>query len=279
MSNPSSPTGRINQTAYPRPPHANPQRSATARASSPLLSYCLRNTLGVFRDGTFVFFTVALPIMLFILFNAIWGSNELGKVSAGTVFMVNMAAYGGLGAALNAGARIQTERASGWIRQLLIAGLSNRDFLIGKIVTASLVLLPALIGVFIAGAVVGTAPFSVRTWLLALPMLWVTLLPMILLGIVIGLFLRASAVQATTTIVLMLFAVAGGLWMPMEMLPAWLQNVGKALPTFAISEFGRWTFEGGAVPVSAFVILVIWTVVLGLLAMLGFRRMGGRTRG
>lgn len=81
--------------------------SQTTRA----LRYARGATAVTLRDGAFVFFTVALVVM-FLMFNAIYGTSSGGI--AGVTIMTNMAAYGSLGGALNAGATIQIERANGW---------------------------------------------------------------------------------------------------------------------------------------------------------------------
>ena len=118
-------------------PRTVPQALRTAR-------YALATTRTTLRNGMFVFFTVALPVLMFLMFNQIFGQEMSGEAgqTVGTFIMVRMAAYGGLGAAINAGAIIQIERTNGWLRQLMVAGLQPRSFVTGKLVAAMVVVLP-----------------------------------------------------------------------------------------------------------------------------------------
>ena len=49
--------------------------------------------------------------------------------------------------------------------------------------------------------------------------MWLALIPLAILGIVIGLWVKAEAVGGVTTLVLLLLAMLGGLWLPTEMMP------------------------------------------------------------
>jgi ABC-2 type transport system permease protein len=211
----------------------------------------------------FLFFTVAMPVIMFLLFNSLFGAEQFGDTSVGMLIMVRMATYGGLGAAMNAGAVIQTERANGWLRQLMVAGLQPRAFVIGKLVAAQVVVLPALIGVFLAGWLLTDIEMDLASSLAALGVLWIGMLPMVLLGLAVGLALKQSAVGPVVTIGMMLLSIAGGLMFPYEMFPTWLQNVAEVLPSYWIAEFGAWAVTGGDLPVQGLLVLAIWTLVLG----------------
>lgn len=224
--------------------------------------FSIASTLLTLRNGLFLFFTIALPVIMFLMFNSLFGGYEQGATTVGTVMMVRMAAYGGLGAAMNAGAMIQLERANGWLRQLMVAGLSPRSFVIGKMVAAMAVALPALLGVYIAGMTIGGVRLDVGETLLSLLTLWVCMLPLAVLGLALGLALKPSAVGAATTIGMMLLAVAGGLWFPYEMFPTWMQTLSRFTPTFWISDLGTMAITGEGVPLRGLITLATWTLVL-----------------
>lgn len=258
-------------TLVPSSPAERPSRprvSDTRRT----IRYTGMTTVLTLRNGMFVFFTVALPIIMFLLLDAMYGDYTAGDATVGAVLMTNMAAYGGLGAALNAGSMIQLERASGWLRQLTVAGLTPRSFVIGKLVAAMVVVLPALIGVFLAGVLVAgvelTWPVALRT----LGLLWIAMLPLVLLGLAIGLALKPSAVSAVTTIGSLLLALLGGLWFPLEMFPDWTLTVSRLTPTYWVGQLGSWGIGAGEGSLMALAVLGGWTLGLGLLCALLLRR-------
>lgn len=248
-------------------PRTVPQALRTAR-------YALATTRTTLRNGMFVFFTVALPVLMFLMFNQIFGQEMSGEAgqTVGTFIMVRMAAYGGLGAAINAGAIIQIERTNGWLRQLMVAGLQPRSFVTGKLVAAMVVVLPALFGVFLAGVLLAGVQLSAAEAARSLLALWIGMVPLVLLGLAVGLALKPSAVGAVTTIGMMLLAVAGGLWFPFEMFPSWLQTVALYTPTYWLGELGTWGIVGEDLPLRGVVTLAAWTVGLALLCMALLRR-------
>ncbi|MFE5776106.1 ABC transporter permease [Brachybacterium sp. NPDC056505] len=253
-----------------------PSTAATASRGAPASQlrrttrFALASTTTTLRKGMFLFFTVALPILMFLMFNEIFGKEAMGEggETVGTFIMVRMAAYGGLGAAVNAGAIIQLERTNGWLRQLMVAGLTPRSFVLGKMVAAMAVVLPALIGVYLAGALVAGIHLDALEAVRSLLALWIGMLPLVLLGLVVGLALKPSAVGAATTIGMMLLAVAGGLWFPYEMFPSWLQSISRFTPTYWVGELGTWGIIGEDFPMRGLVTLAAWTLGLALIAAL-----------
>ncbi|SLM88118.1 ABC transporter permease [Brachybacterium nesterenkovii] len=247
-------------------PAARPVTSPARRAAR----YALANTGVTLRNGAFMFFTVALPTAMFLMFNTIYGAEAEG--AAGVAIMTNMAAYGSLGGALSAGALLQTERMSGWLRQLTVAGLDPRGFVVGKIVAGMAVILPALLVVVGVGLTIGGVDLSLGRAALVIAVLWAALLPMIILGLVVALVLPVNAVQGASTIVLMVLALVGGLWFPYDFFPAWLQGVADWTPTRAISLLGTWAAFGGDLPLRGLVVLGLWSLGLAMLASFLFRR-------
>ena len=142
--------------------------------------------------------------------------------------MVNMAAYGALGAAMSGGAQLAVERRSGWFRQLSITALPPRVFLWSRASVIMLIVLPALGLVFLAGLLVGGVRAPALDWLASLGLLWLGLIPMTVLGIVIGLLVKADAVSGLTTLILLLLAMLGGLWFPTEIMPGFSSHWPRA---------------------------------------------------
>jgi ABC-2 type transport system permease protein len=246
----------------------------TGRTLPPALHYTLHSALLTAKNVSFVIFAVVLPVVLYLLFSQIFGDVDAGPgVDYVAVIMVNMAAYGSLGAAMSGGAQLAVERRSGWFRQLSITGLRPRSFLWARVVVIMLIVLPALLLVFAAGFAVGGVRAPLLTWLASLGLLWVGLLPMAVLGIVIGLWLKADAVQGLTTLVLLVLAALGGLWFPVELMPGLMRTVASVLPSYWLAELGHYPFTpGAAFPWAGIVVLLVWCAGLTVVGALGYRR-------
>ena len=239
----------------------------------PTLHYTLRTALLTARSFGFVLFTVAMPVVLYLVFVQLYGGSADPTGVASAMIMVSMAAYGSLGAAMSGGSQLALERRSGWFRQLMITALPARAFLWARAGVIMLVVLPALGLVFAAGALVGGVHAPITVWLASLALMWVGLIPLTILGIVIGVWVKAEAVQGLTTMTLLVLSLLGGLWFPVEIMPAVMKSVAHTLPSYWLAELGRYPFlPGEAFPWTGVWVLLAWSAGLTVLGALGYRR-------
>lgn len=254
----------------PAPTIAQRSRSVVGGAAHYTLSIAVLTA----RNFSFVLFSVAMPVLLYLVFNSLYGSADFGGgINWSAVIMVNMAAYGSLGAAMSGGAQLALERRSGWLRQLAITSLPPRAFMWSRAAVIMLMVLPALILVFAAGATTGGVRAPLGQWLAALVLMWVGLIPLTVAGIVIGVWVKGEAVQGVTTMTLLLLSLAGGLWFPVQAMPALMQHLAHGLPSYWLAELGRWPFlPDAAFPWTGVAVLAAWSAGLTVLGALGYRR-------
>jgi len=237
--------------------------------------YALMSTRNVYRNVRFLVLTVALPLLLFLLYaNLYGGQSDDSGISVVAYLRVSMASFGCIGAAINTGARIAVERQTGWNRQLRLTALPAQSYLIAKAVVSMLVTLPALILVFIAGATVGNVSLSAIEWLGTGLALWLGLIPFAVLGLVIGFAGTVDTVQPISMITYLGLSILGGLWFPVEQFPAFLQVVAKITPSYWLADLGRSVLGGYGVPTTAVLVLAAWTVALGVLGAVAYSRSG-----
>ncbi|WP_432559314.1 ABC transporter permease [Granulicoccus sp. GXG6511] len=248
---------------------------ATARSTSRtprFLHYFVHSVSHLVRDWSFLAFLIAMPVTMYLFFSAIYGDQYTeGGVTVAAVMMVTMATYGGLGAAMSAGASIQSERSSGWFRQLMLTPLTPAEFVLAKVLTALAAVLPALTAVGIAGIVRGVR-LPLATWAGVLGLLMLALLPMVILGLVIGLWFKQQTASAVTTLTMLALSMVGGLWFPLDMMPSVMQTIGKLLPSYWAGQIGVWPIVGGGFPWQGVLVLGCWVLVLIGLGALGYGR-------
>lgn len=253
------------------------QRLRPARVGlSPAVHYTMHSTKLTAKNFSFVLFSLALPVILYVVFAKMFGgtSDDGSGINWSAMIMVSMAAYGSLGAAMSGGAQLAVERRSGWFRQLSITVLPPRAFLWARAAVIMFIVLPALILVFTAGFVIGGVRAPVLVWLASLGLMWLALIPMTILGITVGLWVKAEAVQGVTTLTLLLLAMLGGLWFPAQIMPSVMQFIAHCLPSYWMAELGRYPFlpAGVAFPWTGVWVLLAWSVGLTMLGALGYRR-------
>ena len=182
-----------------------------------------------FRNPRYVFFTIDVPVVLFLVIGNAFKGDVFG-VSAQTWYMVNMAVFGAIGAVLGVGARIADERDSGWNRQLRLTPLPPLGYVAGKVMTGMLVALPALVLVCLAGRLTGAVQLGATQWAEVIGLGWVAILPMAVVGVGLGYFSSGDNAQAVNGGVIMLMSMFGGIWFPIDATsPDWLRVTASVL--------------------------------------------------
>lgn len=237
--------------------------------------YALVSTRMAYRNVRFLVLTVALPLLLFLLYANLYQGQDAGDgLSVVAYLMVSMAAFGCIGAAINTGARVAIERQVGWNRQLRLTALPGSSYLVAKAIVSMLVTLPALVLVFIAGATVGGVQLSAGQWVGTGAAVWLGLIPFAILGLVIGFAGPVDSIQPISMITYLGLSILGGLWFPVDAFPAFLQDVAKVIPSYWLAELGRSVLAGQGVPVDAVLMLAAWTLALGAVGIWSYRRSG-----
>src|SRR5258708_4952963 len=122
-------------------------------------TYLKYELLRLFRNKRAFAFSIVFPLALFLV---IGGSNKNTTIDVGTYtvrfilyYMVGMASYGAMIAAISVGARLAAERAAGWNRQLRLTPLRVRSYFFAKVITAYVMSLTSILLLYIAGASYG----------------------------------------------------------------------------------------------------------------------------
>jgi ABC-2 type transport system permease protein len=100
--------------------------------------------------------------------------------------------------------------------------------------------------------------------------------PFVLLGMAVGYALPAKAALPVVQVVLFPLAFAGGLFMPPQFFPGWLDGISMATPTRAGRDLLVQALTGQPAYGGAWAVLAGWVVVLGVLAVTAYRRDEGR---
>lgn len=234
----------------------------------------VRRTL---RNPRYLLFTLGFPAGFYLLFTMLYGGQRLGNgpgaTSFSTLYMVSMAAYGALGAALNTnGVALASERASGWSRQLRVTRLPPAAYVLGKAAMAVLVALPALVAVAVLGVLVHHVHLTAAAWVGFALGTWLGTIPFAVLGVLIGYALDPQSAQGGTMIVYFGLSILGGMWFPYQIMPHGMQLVAQVLPSYHFAQLGWNAAAGHWVGWRNLLILLGYTALFGALAARCYRR-------
>jgi ABC-2 type transport system permease protein len=237
-----------------------------------MLDYLRLEVRRTLRDKGFVIFGIGMPVLMYLLFTNIGagpgGAAMSWKVSA----MVGMAAYGALGAAIGTGTGVAEDKQLGWLRQLRITPLSPLRVVVGRGLTGSVTVLPAIASVLAVGALVNGVRMPAWQWAALVLVLWLGTIPFTLLGLGNGYRLSSQATGLVNTGCLLLLSIVGGLWFPVEAFPGWLRSLSHWTPANRFADLGLSITHGGAPGVTTVAVLAAWLALFAGYAVYAYRR-------
>lgn len=229
----------------------------------------------VLRSPRFLIFTVAFPVLLFLLYVGIFAN---GQRSAVAPLMVSMTSFGAMASALFVGTRVAVERKAGWQRQLRLTPLSGAGYLTAKAATGLTLALAPVVLVPLVGALAEGVSLGAGGWLRVTLGVWLAAIPFALIGLLIGQIGTADSVQPMTQLVMLPMALLGGIFIPIDAMPHWLLRVSHVLPSYWMSQIGR-----GAVTTDLSTSLgqdvlwvAVWTVAVGFAVVRRYRKDSAR---
>jgi ABC-2 type transport system permease protein len=241
------------------------------------LTYIRYELLRTLRNRRFFLLSLGFPLVLFYLLagstHNVHNFQHTG-ISAPLYFMVGLASFGTMGAMLSCGARIASERAVGWNRQLRISPLSPRAYFRVKVLTGYMMAAISLIVLYLAGTTLGVS-LTADEWLKMTGLILVALVPFAALGILIGHLLTPDSVGPAMGGSISLLAFLGGTWFPISG-HGFLHDVGQFIPSYWLVQASHVAVGGRAWSGMGWIVIAAWTVVLSLLAARAYRRDTGR---
>jgi ABC-2 type transport system permease protein len=100
--------------------------------------------------------------------------------------------------------------------------------------------------------------------------------PFVLLGMAIGYAMSAKAALPVVQIILFPLAFAGGLFLPPQLFPGWLDAISQATPTRAGRDLLVQATTGAEAYTLALPVLAGWTLLFAVLAVIAYRNDEGR---
>jgi ABC-2 type transport system permease protein len=241
-------------------------REMARRVADTLAQVRQEATRGV-RRGRFLVFGVALPVVFYVAYQVagIGRANDqaFGGIAWPLYLMVSMAAF----AAMNAGAGVAVgDRGEASVP----VGAVGPDLVV-RGASGMLLALPPLVLVGLAAALDGVRLPGLE-WLLLAGSLWLGTLPFVALGLLLGLLFDADTGDVVLLCVLVLLAVLGGLFQPIDTLPVSLAGLEPVLPSYRLADLGWTALAGRATNPVDVLVLAGYTVGVGAVTVAVWRK-------
>jgi ABC-2 type transport system permease protein len=146
----------------------------------------------------------------------------------------------------------------------------------GRVLTTLSTMFLAVIPVLVIAALFTEATITVPRLLLGLVALAVGAVPFMLLGLFLGFLLPSKGAIAVSQIAFFPLAIVGGLMLPLQFMPEFVQTISLFFPARGSGELMWWAVTGAAPNPGALAALAVWTLASAALAVWAYRRDEGR---
>lgn len=195
--------------------------------------------LRVLRTPAFAVPTLMFPPLFFLLFGLLLNHGNAGAAhylfATYSVFGVMAPSLFGFGVA------VAIEREKGWLALKRVAPMPPGAYLLAKLGMA--MLCAAIIYLILAAmaCALGGVRLPAGQWLTLGAISVAGAVPMCALGLIIGSRANASAAPALVNLIYLPMSFLSGLWMPLSMLPHFLQRIAPLWPAWHLGQLALMT--------------------------------------
>lgn len=221
--------------------------------------------------GAIVFPTLAF--CLFVLPQRVVAESDEFATAATASMIVFAFMSSGL---FSIGLELAEQRAKPWAPYLRTLPGSPVARIAGLVIATLVIATIAMVPLLVIGGIFTSARPEPLNLAISIALVIATAVPSMLIGAIIGTAFGPKAAIAVTQVAMFLLAFGGGLFLPPQMFPSWLDTLSSVLPIRQAREIVVGTATGSTVPWWAIVGIVAWTVALAAIAVWLYRRDEGR---
>lgn len=237
-----------------------------------IIIQCKAEMLRIIRNPYYVFWSLFMPMMFYFIFTRIVSSGADDEPLWRAHYLMSMASFSVMGSAIMTfGIRLVQERTQGWANFIRITPLPGSVYFFGKMFGQTMMHLFSVVCIFTAGYFINGVALSARQWVLSGLWILIASLPFLAMGTLVGAMKRVDTASGVSNVIYMALAVAGGMWMPIDILPRIMQRIGHWLPSYNYGN-GAWEIVRGVYPQWSNVLILFGYLVIFMLLSVYIRK-------
>jgi ABC-2 type transport system permease protein len=218
---------------------------------------------------------------MFYLFFGVAFAPKSGASTMGSYLIATYGAFGVIGASLfGFGVSVAIERGQGWLQLKRATPMPLSAWFGAKIGMAMLFSCIIVACLSLLGIVFGGVHFAPAVWPLLFLALVAGALPFCALGLMIGYSAGPNSAPAIVNIVYLPMSFLSGLWIPIEVMPKFLQKIAPMLPPFHLSQLALIIIGAAKGSIASHILaLTAFTILFLAAATIAYRRDEGKVYG
>lgn len=224
---------------------------------------------------------IAFPVMFYVLFGVVFSKQGGNGLEVSRYLLASYGAFGVIGASLfGFGVGVAVERGQGWLQVKRASPMPPAAYFIAKLFTCMVFSLVIVLLLITIGITAGGVHLSLMQGAMLVTVLVPGSVPFCTLGLAIAYFAGPNSAPAIVNLLYLPISFCSGLWLPINMLPKFLQNIAPALPPYHLGQLALMVLGFGHGTVAGHVMGLVGSTAIGLgLAWLGFQRDEHKTYG
>jgi ABC-2 type transport system permease protein len=184
--------------------------------------------LRMLRLRAFSLSIVGFPVMFYLIFGVTNRHSDTARY-----LLATYSCFGMVGASLfGIGAGIAMERMQGWLELKQASPMPRFAYLTAKTVSCAAFAMIIVALLLLIGTTLGGVQMSALEVVQLAAITLAGAIPFAAMGLLISFLIPPTAGPGVINLIYLPMSFASGLWMPLWMLPHWLQKTAPALPTY-----------------------------------------------
>jgi ABC-2 type transport system permease protein len=231
--------------------------------------------LKLLRAKSFSLAVIGFPVMFYLIFGIANRHANDGNMHIAKYLLGGYACFGMVGAALfGIGVGLASERAAGWLELKRASPMPPMAYLFAKCMTAVAFGVIVVSVLTILAVTMGGVTLSSGELIRMLGMTVVGAISFASMGLLLAQIVPANAASGIINLIYLPMSFMSGLWVPIQFLPHWLQQVAPVLPTYHLAQLmlSIYGYQGPASLASHWMGLAGFTMLMLGLSWLVFNR-------
>lgn len=221
----------------------------------------------VFRNKAFFFFDMTLPVIFYILYTKFLttGAPKTSTSNWNKEYLISMMIYSCmLGGIITTSNTLLDDQTSHFTLFVSLKPISKLQYYSSMVIVFLCLNLISSIVICLVGVLVNHITISLSLIALLLLINLIGTIPLIILGALTSLAKNPNTVNLLNSIIVFPLAIISGLWWPIQMMPDWLQKIGKLMPTYQLAHLDTSLINKSSFDFTALFIICTWFIILSL---------------
>ncbi len=198
------------------------------------------------RNKYFIVFSIIMPFVFYAVYTT---TNNAEMGISGTkwkgYFLVSMTCFSLMSSSVSTlGIQMIYDKKQPWMNWLFTQPLQRWKYFAARIMTQMVLNLLVILFMFVIAAQWKNIELPMTTWMGIVLWIWLAILPFLALGTWVSVVENTESAAAVANFSTLGLALLGGLWMPLQEMPALVQIIGPWLPSNLYAE-GAWSLLAG----------------------------------